>query len=423
MLIEFKVKNYLSFKDEVLFSMEAGSSSQREQNIIKRDEDNFLLKSAVVFGANASGKSNLIKALSFVRFLLLKDYNLKEDTIRVVPFKLSEETEKEPSFFEIVFINKGIKYDYSFSLNNKMILEESLIEYSPNKRCIFKRVGGEIKQKGEKLTKKHLPDTKERELYLSTLARVFDIIEKDIISWFKNLIPLNEPLMGDKILWMMQEKKEYKERVLEYLKRADLTINNISSSIKDVDFKDVPQELKEVFLSQGRGVPDRITKSNIVFSHQKYDKNNNPKGEVDFNFVNEESFGTKHFFNLLGPIIDTIDNGKIMIVDELENSLHPLLLRFIVEIFNSKENKNAQLIFTAHDTSLISNNSPLRRDQIWFTDKNKYGATNLYSLLEFKDIREFQDFQKKYLLGNFGAIPIIDNLWLENQTEEVKKEK
>ncbi|MFA7142338.1 MAG: ATP-binding protein [Candidatus Paceibacterota bacterium] len=409
MLVEFKVKNYLSFKEEVLFSMEAGSTSKRPMNVFECGQES-LLKNAALYGANASGKSNLIKAFAFIRHLLLRDYNLEKNKIEAVPFKLSAETEEKSSSFEIVFISKGVKYVYSFELNQDMILKEELYEF-PRKKLVFKRNRKSI-EAGTKLKriKKELPLPKERELYLSTLARAFDVIEDDIISWFRKLEIVTNGVNFTSTIKQLSENGISKERVLDHLKRADINIDDFLIQTDKVDMKSMPLEEQAIYGRLSMNSAGNLMRTRLETIKQKYDKDKNPAGKVIFNFFKEESAGTQHFFKFLGPIFDVIDNNKILIVDELENSFHPLLLKFLVSIFNSEENKEAQLIFTAHDISLLASDSPLRRDQIWFADKNKYGATSLYSLLEFKDTREDQDFQKKYLLGNFGAIPLIEDI-------------
>jgi len=418
MLIEFSLGNFLSFKDPVTLSMVAGSIKElKEDNVFKATDKLNLLKSCVIYGANASGKTNLLAGMAFMNFFVFKSAKEFQATekIPIDSFRLSTETENKPSFFEIIFIHKGIRYRYGFEADSVKIHKEWLF-YSPKKieRTLFTRVDNNIKVKhdfkeGKKLEEK----TRENALFLSVVAQFNGKIAESILEWFRdfNIIPdiKDASFTVDNL-----EKDDFKNKVLTFLKEADIQIDELQLEVKELNFDDLPKDIPETLkILLEKRKPDKIKSYGVNTTHKKYNKKKEVKSNEVFGIENE-SKGTIKIFALSGPIIDTLENGGTLILDELDTSLHPQISQSIVKLFNSNVHnpKNAQLIFATHDTNLLDKRF-FRRDQIWFTEKNAYGVTDLYSLAEYKvndsKIRNDASYQKDYILGKYGAIPFIGN--------------
>lgn len=424
MLLQFKVGNYLSFKDVVVFSMVASSSKkEHEENVFEVNNKLRLLKSAVIYGANASGKSNLLKAMKFARLFIIsssKETQI-EQPIDVVNFKLSTETENKPSFFEFVFIVEGMVYRYGFEADKKEITHEWLYYIPKNREVrLFDRekaisddientsygfiIGSDFKE-GKELTEKTRPNA----LFLSVVAQFNGAISTKILNWFwalRIILGLNDRFQTNFTSMKLEEGEDesFKNKLLNFLKCADVGIENLSIDRKELDMKP-----SEPILAKGQFFW-KATSSKIKTTHKKFDKEGNFISQENFDF-DVESEGTKKLFAISGPIFDALERRRILIIDEFDSRLHPLLTQFVIKLFNSNVNNpnNAQLIFASHDTSYL-NKEFFRRDQVWFTEKDKYGATDLYSLAEYKKVRKDASFSKDYFLGKYGAIPNIKEI-------------
>jgi uncharacterized protein len=411
MLIEFSVGNFLSYKDITKFSMIASSKKEHEdKNVIRINNKLRLLKSSVIYGANASGKSNLFRAMRFMRSFVINSSKETQATepIKVQNFKLSTETESKPCFFEIIFISKNIKYKYGFEIDKEKVHSEWLF-YSPKGKetMLFKRsfqeyeIGLQFKEGKEVKSK-----TRDNALFLSVAAQFAVPISSDILSWFKDFRIISG--INDSFgLYTLKKINDpnFKPKILNFLKIADLGIDDIDAEEIKIDpttlpdFK-IPIPLKSLILKS-----KNVTTTNVTTVHKKY-SNDNTKFEKELFNLNEESQGTQQLLSLAGPIIDTIQTSKVLVIDEMDARLHPLLLEFIVKLFHSIENKsNAQLICVLHNT-IILNTATLRRDQIWFAEKDQYGASQLYSLVDF-GVRKDASFEKDYILGKYEAIPFL----------------
>jgi uncharacterized protein len=414
MLLEFRVGNYLSFKDTVTLSMEAASISEHEDSNVFEFDKYKLLKSAVVYGANASGKSNLIKAMGFMEMLVFsssKDTQVAEP-IKVENFRLSTETENEPSFFEIIFICEQKKYRYGFKVDKKRVYSEWLF-FNPSRQeaKLFLRDEDDIKisttyfREGKGLEDKTRPNA----LFLSVVAQFNGKISKKILEWFNRFRFISglsdESYMGFTV--SLIEKEDFKQKLLEYLKIADLGIDNVNIEKGKIKISELPENLSIQIKDKNADEIDRVGISTL---HSKYDNENKRlPSKVKFEFKSE-SEGTRKFVGILGPLLDTLDKGYVLVVDELDARLHPFITRFIIQLFHSKQTNpnNAQLIFATHDTNLLDKDL-FRRDQIWFTEKDQYGATDLYSLVEYKNVRKDASYEKDYIAGKYGAVPFIRN--------------
>jgi len=425
MLLQFSVKNYKTFKDEVKLSLAASNydkEAREEENVFSDPKFGLrLLKSVVVYGANASGKTKLIEAFNFMRYFVINSFTDFQQTIPidVQPFLLSTETEDKPSEFEVVFIHEDILYRYGFVVTQKQVVSEWLY-YKPKTKEVelFYREENNFEvhktafAKGKIVAHKGLVQSKA--LFISVAAQFNEKIAIDVQKWFlstKFLSGLHE--MGYQMFTINKvQKSEYKHKILQLLKAADIGIDDIE--IKE-DMLESPT--KPYRIPRRNMASKTIIQRNAAFSevwtftkHKKYNHKKQAVSSIYFDLDEEESSGTRKFFALIGPILDVLENGSVLFADELDAKLHPNLMYKIVSLFNSKEfnTKNAQLIFNTHDTNLLSSGL-LRRDQIWFIDKNKYGEAKLYSLADFKsvEVRKNENIAQKYLIGKYGAVPFL----------------
>ena len=407
MIIEFSVSNFLSFKDKVTFSMLASSDTTLKDNYV---EVNGLkiLKTTAIYGANASGKSNLFNILAIVSNIIKHSNFFTPDSILpVVPFKLDKRMLSKPSEFEILFIINNIKYKYGFKADNKKIYKEYLYYY-PNGRPvkIFNRENVN-KYSFNINDEKFLNDISKKNTdnkFFITTATTWNYDKTkpayDFLTDKIGVILPYEQLKGYSYgKYYNDEDKTLEKFALDFLKRADFNISGYKVSeekITSEKLKVIPDTFKEF-------IPSNTLFYNVNTKHII----NNEIYELD---INEESVGTRAVFSLIPVLKDVLDNRKILIIDELDKSLHPFIVQYIVEIFNSKEvNKlGAQLIFNTHDTNLLDLDL-LRRDQIWFTEKNPNdGISIIYPLDDFS-VRKTENVEKGYLLGRYGAVPFITN--------------
>lgn len=407
MLLEFSVENFLSIKERVTFSMIASKDKSNPENIMDFGKIN-LLKSAAIYGANASGKSNLVKALVFVDRLVRNSSNKAGEKIKgLVPFKLDEDCQNKPSSFEIIFIKNGIRYVYKFSADATKIYEESLFYYPQQKKArIFERSNTNIfkfsKDKGEQ--KKLAKRTLDNSLYLTSSANWNYALTKEAFDWFTEKFRFIRPDSGQLYTAnLLEEKSDLSWAIKDFLLQADIGIIDVSATVKDVSEdtipKEFPESLKTYILNEGGKITEVKT--------YRIGKDKEGKEKKIMFEMEEESDGTQKMFDFAGPFSDVLTNGRFLVIDELDIKLHPLLTRYLVELFhNSERNKNgAQIVFTAHDTNLLGSGT-LRRDQIWFTAKRSDQSTELYSLYEYK-ARKDEDVEKRYLMGRYGAIPLL----------------
>lgn len=418
MLIEFNVTNFLSFKNRATFSMVASTDDTLEESNVIATDKHRLIRSAVVYGANASGKSNLLAALKVLRRMVLtssKDTQANEE-INVDPFLLNTECDGKPSQFEVVFLYDGTQYRYGFQADRKRVHAEWLFSRPSTKEATyFERDGKSIIVNGERFKEgKGLEErTRENALFLSVCAQFNGEVATGLLKWFQNLRTMQgfAPMGFATVTIDRLKAPEYKARVLELTRLADPGITDFDLKQKKLTLQDLPKEM-----------PDEIKKDiikadpmivELKTTHRKFDGENKDVGGVIFDLEDDESGGTQKLVKLTGPVLDTLETGKILVVDELDARLHPLITRLIVSLFNSSANRaNAQLIFASHDTTLLTSKL-FRRDQVWFTEKDQYGATDLYSLVELNGVRKEAPFGKDYIQGKYGAIPFIgDPKWL-----------
>ena len=419
MLVEFTVGNFLSFKDKKTLSFEASSISELNENVVKIGKYK-LLRSLVIYGANSSGKSNLIKALDRMRDVLLNSVKLNDkDELDYSPFLLSSQCENAPTYFEIEFLISNNKYRYGFEYNNIEIVNEWLFVKQGTKKEIglfFRTIEGvgvsDIFEEG----KGKEASTNNNRLFVSLVAQLGGSISKEIIEWFRNYSVLSGIDHKDydgftvRMLHMKINGCVESQLLFQKLKLGfqDINVKESEFNISELSNK-VPETLK------AKLTKDLIGKTLITVKtvHNKYDKDGKVIDSVIFDKDEQESEGTKKIIDLSGPIFDTLIFGRMLIIDELDAKLHPLLTKQLVSLFNDPKfnSKNAQLVFATHDTNLLSSDI-FRRDQIWFTEKDDVEQTDLYSLVEFKlpdgsKVRNDSNLAKNYIRGRYGAIPFI----------------
>jgi AAA15 family ATPase/GTPase len=391
MLIEFSVKNFKSFRDLNKLDLRASSGlSDSKDNVISVNEDLNLLKSVVIYGANESGKSNLLEAIDAMRMMVRTSIShTPGQNLPAFPFKLDGLSSKKDSFFEVVCIVEEKIYRYGFEVNKLSFTREWLYEATKTKeRNLFKREGGIIK-----FSKKYFPDgkgldtnTQDNALFLSVTARLSkEFASISLFNWFLNINSISglfDQRYKTYAIQSMETDSELSSQVVNITKKLGAQIENLSVESN--------QDHKEIYTTHK-------TLSDL-----------SENTDVKFNLESEESEGTKKLIYLLAPLIDTLKNNKLLTIDEIDAKLHPLLTRQIIRMVNSPENnKAAQFIMTTHDASLFD---LLRRDQIWFTEKDPSGSSTLYSLTEFRNVRKSSKFGKDYIMGRYGAIPYLGNI-------------
>lgn len=413
MLVMFKVKNYTSFKNESILDMRATAYVQHPAHVIPVNDKLSLLKTTALYGANASGKSNLISAMFFFEQYIFSQFiNKKEDEnfeanevgmkMKWEPFCLSEDI-NNASEFDIIFLHNGKQIQYGFESTPKEVLNEWL--FIDDKK-VFERTGLELSFgiKYQKILGAYKKFPAER-LYIAVLEYFLDeeareAVLGDFISFFyKEYNVFTEILFESTVKGLagmvglskkLVRNKSYRKRVEYYLRLIDVGIKRLDVQTEMIFDERIGKKKKE-----------KVVRT----VHDVYDENGKAVGEKLFD-LNQESTGTLRFLAYIQNIIEMISNGGVFIVDEMSARLHPLLTKMIVDIFCSSQNKKAQLIFTTHDISLLNNNQ-FRRDEVVFVDKNERGESGLYALSDLK-VREDATFNKDYLQGKYGAIPIFN---------------
>jgi AAA15 family ATPase/GTPase len=427
MLIELKVKNFRSFKEEAILSMVASSDKSLPENTI--ETENFgtrkLLRSAVVYGANAAGKSNLIAAAHFIDQFVSSsaDRNVGRP-INVSPFLFSDEKPTPPSEFEVTFIdNLNVRYQYGFQVNSEKVLKEWLISYPKGLPQVwFERdhslnskkpdwyFGRYLKGKNKQVAGLTRPDV----LFLSNATKLNHQQIKEVYEWFQNSLltieigPL-ENFYENISARMVLDDEAAKSKVHNLLSIADFGIDDFEIREEIYQDKDLPDN-----------IPVEIRNQIINKKHLDVYMKHKINDSVSVNLpIKEESNGTQRYFALSGPLTQVLDLGQTLLIDELDSSLHPLLVRYLVELFHNPitNPKGAQLIFNTHDTTLMDC-CLFRRDQIWFVEKDREGGSHLYPLLDYSP-RKDEALAKGYLAGRYGAIPFIgEPNWGENIDNE-----
>lgn len=432
MILEFQVENYLSFKEKAKLSMLASPSKKELPDSVISSGKYNILSSVAIYGANASGKSNFLKAIRFMKefiFTSARESHLG-DRIKVKNFKLNTACDGQPSTFELTFIvkdtmyqneSKDVVFRYGFQISEKRVHAEWLFgRFTAQESKLFIRSGNNIeigiKFIEGKRVYKGIGKIRETSLFLSQIASIKGEnapITHSIMNWFTKMQDIS-PMSDNNITHItadLMADQSKKERILKAFCNADICVEDIVVKKELIDLDDIPSEIRERIK---KDLDQKELKGIHTFTidaiHKKYNENKEEIGKVSFDFENEESNGSQKFFALIGPIIDSLQYGLVLIIDEIDARLHPNLCEMLISLFNSKHlNKNnAQLIFATHNT-LIMNKTMLRRDQIYFVEKNKYGESEIYSLLDYKKVRNDASYDKDYLIGKYGGLPFLGN--------------
>ncbi len=414
MLIEFRVKNFRSLRDEQVLSLVAAKDdSLSDTNTLNTGIKGIprVLPSAVIYGANASGKSNLIKALEYMRLVVLESATLIQpgQTYTVQPFRLDPLSEKEPTEFEVTFVLDHVRFQYGFAMTSQRIVSESLLVYKSFKpQKWFERQFDADKDKdvydfGTGLKgPKYLWEgaTRQNALFLSMAVQLNSEDLRPVFDWFmRDLVIFNETSrLNPQVSIQFLKEAENNKRICNFLTNADISISDI-----EVVTNKVPGQTVHFDLPAGKTEvrSEEIEENRLRFTHVS----NQAKAVFDFE---DESNGTRILVLLAAPLLDILDKGLTLVIDELDTSLHTLLVRELIRQFHRPEvnRQGAQLIFTTHDTSLLDAPDLFRRDQIWLVEKDVNQATSLIALAEFSP-RKYEALGKGYLIGRYGGIPFL----------------
>lgn len=424
MLIAFSVENYRSFKDEARLSMVAADLVSKPaeldtNNVFAATDKINLLTSAAAYGANASGKSNLVGAIALMKQLVLNSSRESRmgDPLDVQPFLLNTGTRAKPTRIEIVFVHQKTVYRYGFAITRDVVEQEWLhATLTKQESYLFERDKDTIKINAKRFKEGlHLEArTRKNALFLSVVAQFNGPVAVKLMKWFLALRvnpAIDASIVNSRYVPQRFLRTEFREEIVALVRQFDLGID-------DVQVEDSPEEY--VVRKRRDGTEERrlmrTGSSSVVTTHHKvFDSEGNAAGTEIFELINHESQGTQRLFTLAEPVLLALHHGAPLIIDEIDARLHPLLTIALIRLFNSPETnpRHAQLIFTTHDTNLLSADL-LRRDQIWFVEKSSRGESVLYSLAEFRvnggPVRNDAAYEKNYIQGRYGAIPFIGDL-------------
>lgn len=412
MLLEFRVRNYRSIRDEQVLSLVASSDRELGDTHLAQTGLKNLprsVRSAVVYGPNASGKSTLLFALNYMRAVIAESATVIQpgQTYNVQPFKLDEAFAGEPTSFELTFMLDGVRHQYAFAMTPQRIVSEFLLVYRTAKPTQW--FSRRLLDDGETYdydfspyltgTRKLWRDsTRPNALFLSTAAQLNSELLGPVFRWLVESIVYLPPgtNLNHEFTTALLATDQGRATIRDFLLAADISITDVQA----VPRKGFRQRL--VFHASGISPASREESEFLVpiFEHAT------SKGSAQFE-LNEESHGTQRLYGLVAPVLDILRRGRVLVVDELDSSLHTLLVRRLISMFHDPVlNENgAQLIFSTHDTSLLDH-TLFRRDQIWFTEKDSDQATRLYPLTDFSP-RKQEAWERGYLMGRYGAVPFF----------------
>lgn len=407
MVLEIRISNFFSIKDEIVLDFRAANIKSANAKAIGNNVFEFnktqVLKTIAIYGANASGKSNIIKAIRFCNALVFESHQHNENTIyNFQPFKFNGYDSK-PSKYFIRFVSKNIEYEYSFTLTRKNIITESLYYYPKGRiKEIFTRDERLGKTKKEKysfgdLIKRPMDvaeNTSDKTLYISRASQMDREIGKEIFNYFHTQFILNYIGFGAAAIETLSNQD--KQRLIDAIKIAD-------SDIVDVKFKVLQKAGKHY---KADAITMTLTVEDVVQDYLQIRTYHKASPTTAFDFLTEESQGTIKLFFIMLTILDVVKHNKILLIDEIEDSLHPQIIEYLFNIFRT--GAKAQLLCTTHNTRLLDLKK-VRKDQVFFANKKADGSTDLYSLYDYSDFRDTMDLEKAYLQGRFDAVPFIND--------------
>jgi len=407
MILEIRLSNFFSIKDEVTLDFRAANiksanAKALKNNIFNQDKSD-ILKTLIIYGANASGKSNIIKAIRFCNAMVFESHNHNENTIyNFIPFKF-ENFSNKPSTYLIRFVMNDIEYEYSFSMSRTSIIAESLYYYPKGRiKEIFTRDEKRGKTKKEKYTFTDVikrpfdvaENTSDKTLYISRASQMDRDLAKEIFNYFNKTFILN--YLGFGISAIENITNLNKQQLVDALKIADSDIEEVKIKVLKKSGKNIHADLTSMTLKVEDVVQDHL-------QIKTYHKTN---PDIAFDFFTEESQGTIKLFFIMLTLLDVIKSNKVLLIDEIEESLHPKIVEYIFNLFRAGD--KAQLLCTTHNTQFLDLKK-FRKDQIYFVNKSISGATDLYSLYDYSDFRDTMDLEKAYMQGRFDAVPIVND--------------
>lgn len=429
MIQEIRIKNFLSFKDEVVFSFEATRDKTFEDyQVIEIAKGIRLLRFAVVFGANASGKSNLLNAFEFMNNFWFENRKDIQEQTDVVPFKLDKHTPEEPSVFSLKFFAGNTRYWYQLEIDENKVYSEKLYFYtSVQPTLLFERtLENNISVISFNTAAVKISAAAREQINLKCLPNMSFFAARNQVNvsipvidaardWMKNnIMPIVQPKIS---LFNYAETKLHsdnasKPHILNFISEADFNISNVETQIIK---QDIPQNILDFLVLNDEIATEekeRLKREKTIqqvktdFEHTVINDN----GKESYILPEElQSDGTQRIFGIEAAIYSALKQNAFLYIDEIESSLHPRLVEFVLKKFLEEKNNRAQLLVTTHYDPLLNEVDELfRKDSVWFTEKNKSGATELYSLVEFSRLNRISSLQKAYRQGNFGAIPKIN---------------
>jgi len=419
MLVEFNVSNFLSFKERQTFSMTAVKAFKEHRELNCIDESAHtppLLRSAVIYGPNAGGKSNLLKALDFMTTFVMDSAkeSRAEEEISVKPFLFDAQTKNEPSEFEITIVQDNVRYQYGFAVSPTHISEEWLYafpegraqqwfsrQYVPEDNAYQWEFGKKLQ--GQK--KLWQESTRRNALFLSTAVQLNSDQLRPVYHWFARklqVITAGTVFSPGYTAHLCEKSDEKRQKILEFLQSADLGIAGIKIKKQIFSADDFPFELPAQVSEKLKEQLDGKPFLKPMFLHEVLGQE--AMAELG---LEEESTGSQNLFAMIGPMLNILENDLVLFIDELNNNLHPTLARFFFRSFldSKSEGPKAQLICTTHEATLLDADL-FRRDQVWFVEKDRGQATKLYPLSDFSP-RKKEALGKGYLQGRYGALPYL----------------
>lgn len=427
MLIEFRFKNYRSFRDEAILSMEAVGLGTMKNSLIQYNNMK-LLPGAAIYGKNGGGKSNVIRAFWLgVQFIKnAQRIQHEKASVPVIPFALNDYSENEPTEFEFDYISNGIKYWYSFAATKEKIIRESLYHAPKGQKAqVFVRKGQKFSFTEDKARRKLISETvAENQLFFSIACTMNDSACINAMSWFREDVFFSRDYTDiPRQLLEFYEDSNMLKAISDYAKTADFGIEEMKFEVENKEIKngleipeDIPEGMKaalasfiQVLSETSTNSEGKLKMSQIKAKSQHRGIDSNGDGRFYSLELEDESDGTRKLMSLAPAIESVLKRGGVLLVDELERELHPMLVNYVVAKFQSKKSnpKGAQIIFTTHDTELM-NLEYIRKDQIYFADKNRMdGSSELYSVTDFTT-KTADNIRKGYLVGKYGATPNIE---------------
>ena len=421
-LLRFTVENFRSISERKSISFIPDSIKDEPKSNVFMSDGFSYLRTVAIYGANSSGKSNLVDAIGCMSSIIVNSVKVNDkENLPYLPFRLNRVNNHQPTFYEVDAVIDGVRYKYSFSNTDKRIVSEQLLreEKAGSEKPLFIRtldgigVNENLFPEGKDLESK----TNDNRLFISLVGQLGGKLSNSIINFFNTTLNTLSGLDTDDYSsftrYMLNKDLPGCATMKEFFLRVQLGFSNLTTTVREFSISELPEKLpREMKESIARELAGKQLVQ-VFSSHKIYDEEGNAIDSAEFDFSEMESAGTQKLFDMAGPIFDTLYRGTILVIDELDAKMHPLISRELVSLFNDPERnpKGAQLIFTTHDTNLLSSNL-LRRDQIWFTEKDQMERTDVYSMRHIvlpdgTKPRGDGNMERNYIKGRYGAIPYI----------------